>query len=259
MIGMQMGPIDFRRATHSMILEYSRLPSWLPIRICAPHVCSDNDFMGFIFRAGVVGTPPDIRVRQRFHSGTFTEIMYSLLGYGIPVDMFPSTDGVDIKKRNWNQWITKYIARDMELARTGGIFSGVDLPASNDVLWGKGRPTQQHPGNVHLRDLVEEFIDEYQAAQLSADKTKVVHKVCLMIKARSGRFLQKDDDGWWRESRNEDAELKVRKLFQGMKKKKKTPRGQHQTQAPPDDGETDASMFQRQGKRPRSDVGCCGL
>jgi hypothetical protein len=258
MIAMQMGPIDLGRATHSLFREYSRLLSWIPIRICAPHVCSDNDFMGFIFRAAVVGTPADIRVRHRFHSGTFTEIMYSLLGYGIPVEIFPSTDGVVIKKRNWNQWIGKYIARDKELAKNGGVFSGVDLPTRNDVLWGKGRPTQHHPGNVHLRELVEECIDEYQAAHLSVDKMEIVHKVCSMIKARSGRFLQKDDEGWWRESRNVDAVAKVRKLFQGTKKKEKSHRD-HLTHAPQDDGENDAFMFQRQGKRQRSDAGCCGL
>ena len=257
MISMQLGPIDLRRATHSMFREYSRLPSWQPIRICGTHLCSDNEFMGFIFRVVVIGTPPEIRVRHRFHSGTYTEIMYSLLGYGIPVDVFPSTDGMVIKKRNWNQWISKYMARDKELAKNGGVFSGIDLPTRNDVLWGKGRPIQHHPGNVQLRELVEDYLDEYQATHPSVDKMEIVHKVCSMIKARSGRFLQKDDDGWWRESRYADAVAKVRKLFQGTNRKEKSQRD-HQTHASPDDGDNDVSMCQRQGKRPRSDAGCWG-
>ena len=258
MIAMQMSPIDLGKSTtHSMFREYSRALSWQPLRIGAAHLCSDNDFVAFIFRAAVVGTPADIRVRHRFHSGTYTEIMYSLLGYGIPVDVFPSTDGMVIKKRNWNQWISKYMARDMEMAKNGGVFSGIDLPSRNDVLWGKGRPIQHHPGNVQLRELVEDYLDEYQATHPSVDKMEIVHKVCSMIKARSGRFLQKDDDGWWRESRYVDAVAKVRKLFQGTNRKEKSQRD-HQTQAPPDDGDNDASMCQRQGKRPRSDAGCWG-
>ena len=163
-----------------------------------------------------------------------------------------------IKKRNWNQWISKYMARDKELAKNGGVFSGIDLPTRNDVLWGKGRPIQHHPGNVQLRELVEDYLDEYQATHPSVDKMEIVHKVCSMIKARSGRFLQKDDDGWWRESRYVDAVAKVRKLFQGTNRKEKSQRD-HQTHAPPDGyGDNDASMCQRQGKRPRSDAGCWG-
>ena len=259
MIAMQLGPIDLRRATHPMFREYSRLLSWLPIRICAAHLCSDNEFIGFIFRAAVVGTPPGIRVRHRFHSGTYIDILYSLLSYGIPVDMFPSTDGVGVKKRNWNQWIAKYVARDKELVTNGGVFSGVDLPTRNDVLWGKGRPIQHHPGNVQLRQLVEDYLDEYQAVHLLVDKTAIVQKVCSIIRARSGRFLQKDFEGWWRESRNEDAVAKVRKLFQVTNRKAKA-QGDHVNHPlPPDDGDKAASLFQHQGKRPRSDAGCCGL
>jgi hypothetical protein len=248
MITIQLGAIDLRRATHPMFLEYSRLLSWLPIRICAAHLCSDNEFIGFIFRAVIIGTPPDIRARHRFHSGTFTDIMYSLLSYGIPVDVFPSTDGVGVKKRNWNQWIAKYIARDIELATKGGVFSGVDLPTRNDVLWGKGRPIQHHRGNVQLRELVEDYLEEYQAAHLS-----------LVIKARSGRFLKKDNDDWWRETSHEYAVAKVRKLFQLTNRKAKA-QGDHVNHPPPpDDGEKAASFFQHQGKRLKSDAGCCGL
>ena len=258
MIAMQMGPIDLWRATRSSFREYSCLLSWLPIRICATHLCSNNDFIGFIFRAAVVGTPADIRFRHRFHSGTYTDIMYSLLSFGIPVDIFPSTDGTVIKKRNWNQWIAKYVSRDIELAMNGGVFSGVDLPTRNDVLWGKGRPIQHHRGNVQLRELVEDYLDEYQAASLSLDKSAIVQKVCLMIKSHSGRFLRKDNDGWWRETTHEYALVKVRKLFQGRNRKEK-PRRDHMPHALPDDGNKYSSMFKHQGKRLKSDDGCCSL
>ena len=146
------------------------------------------------------------------------------------------------------------------MATKGGVFSGVDLPTRNDVLWGKGRPIQHHRGNVQLRELVEDYLEEYQAANLSLDKTAIVQKVCSMIKARSGRFLKKDDDDWWRETSHEYAVAKVRKLFQVTNRKAKA-QGDHVVNhpLPPHDGEKASSLFQHQGKRPRSDAGCCGL
>jgi hypothetical protein len=152
---------------------------------------------------------------------------------------------------------SEVLARDKEVAKNDGVFYGVDLPSRNDVLMGKGRPNQQHPGNVHLRMLVEDCIDEYQAAHGLVDKSDIVHKVCLMIKDRSGRFLQKDDDGWWRESTYADAVAKVRKLFQGTHRKKIAL--VDNAHATTDNGDNDTSTFLHKGKRPRFDDGCCGI
>jgi hypothetical protein len=122
---------------------------------------------------------------------------------------------------------------------------------------GKGKPNQHHTGNVYLRVLVEDYIDEYQTAQLSVDRMVVIDKVYSMIKANSGRFLQKDDDGWWRESQKEDAVAKVRRLFQVTNKKKK-PRRDHLVHSTPENGDDEASMFLHQGKRHRYGGSCCG-
>ena len=252
----QMGSMDMSSASHALARELPRVLSWLPLRVCALHFCTDNDFVAFSFRASVVAAPADVRARHRCHSGTYTEIMYSLLGYGIPVDLIPTIDGVAIKKTNLSRWIAKNIARDKELSH-GGTFSGIDLPTRNDVLMGKGKPLQHHNGNAHLRILVEAYIGEYQAAHRPRDKIEVVYKVCSMIKARSGRFLEKDDDGWWRESHDVDAVGKVTTLFRRTSRKDKPKRDEHSVSKPDEEGDY-ASMFLRQGKRPRYEASCCG-
>jgi hypothetical protein len=255
LIALKMGSFDLRKGSRALAQEVPRAVSWLPIRTCALHFCTDESFSGVFFRLVVLGMPADSRARIRFHKGTYTEIMYSLLGFGIPVDLIPFSQSGAIKKTNLNRWIAKNIARERDLAY-GGTFSGVDLPTRHDVLMGKGKPLGSHPGNVHLRELVEAHMHEYNASHQSLDKVGVVHKVVSIIKARSGRFLEKHDDGWWRESLDADVVEKVKKLFQRTNMKE--PQGNDSAIAKLDDGKDDASMFLQQGKRPRFDANCCG-
>jgi hypothetical protein len=168
-----------------------------------------------------IGAPADSRARYCFHCGTYTEFMYSLIGYGIPKDAFPSMDGASMETTNLNRWIAKYIARDKELAKNGGRFSGIDLPARNNVMAGAGKPIQQHSGNINLRVQVEDFLDGYVAASQLQDQVDVVYRAYLMIQSRSGRFLQKDDDGWWPEIPRLDAIDKVRLTFHRTRRKTK--------------------------------------
>ena len=259
LVVIQLGAVDFfARANPTLAREYPRAQSWFPLRVCAVHCCSDTALAEFLLRAAVIGAPAEMRARHRSHNGTYTEILYSLVGYGIPVDLIPSNDGMNIKKTNWNRWIAKYMARDKELSR-GRIFLGVDLPTRNDVLMGKGRPIQNHHGNVHLRILVESLSYKYHVAR-STEKSDIVHQVFAMVQATHGRFLRKDDDGWWRELTNAEAVEKVRKLFQRPSSRTETLQHGASTQhATPDDGGGyGGSMFLQQGKRPRFGGGCCG-
>jgi len=256
LIALKMGSIDLRKSNRALAKEVPRVVSWLPIRVSALHFCSDDSMSGAFFRLVVLGVPADSRARIRFHKGTYTEIMYTLLGFGIPVDLIPFSESGAIKKTNLNRWIAKNIARDRELAN-GETFSGVDLPTRDDVLMGKGKPYQHHFGNVYLGDLVEAYKNEYYFAPQATDKMGVVYKVMSSIKTRSGRFLEKHDDGWWRESSDVNVMEKVRKRFQRTNVKV-LPHGNDCTLGKDDDGDDNSSMFLQQGKRPRFDANCCG-
>ena len=257
LIVMQMGSLDVRRASLPVSRDLPRLLSWVPLRVCALHCCSDNAITGGLFRAALLGAPADIRRRNRFHNGTHTEVMYSLLGFGIPVDFFPFTPSGAIKKTNLNRWIAKNVARDIELAHEGAC-SGVDLPSRYDVLLGKGKPIQHHTGNVHLRVLIESHASEYEAAHLSEEKMEVIHKIFSTVKARPGRFLKKGNDGWWHESPDEDVVDKLRKAFQRRTNRKAPHHGNDRPHTAPENGDNYVSMFLQQGKRPRFDPSCCG-
>ena len=66
------------------------------------------------------------------------------------------------------------------------------------VLFGRGKPSQKHPGNLRLAKLIEERQVEYH----QADKTRKVKLsweiVKLVREDKGGRFLEKDDStGEW--------------------------------------------------------------
>lgn len=63
----------------------------------------------------------------------------------------------------------------------------------NDVLLGRGRLLQKHPGNVYFRDLITSQIDKYNAAG-KWDKTAMADEILQKIKQRNGRFLKECRD-----------------------------------------------------------------
>jgi hypothetical protein len=81
--------------------------------------------------------------------------------FGIPTSDFPMTDdGLQIKLQKHNKWIE--MRRKVEARRGKGDFKNVVLsPSHSDVLFGRGTPTQSHPGNVNLSLLVEKYLLRY--------------------------------------------------------------------------------------------------
>lgn len=60
----------------------------------------------------------------------------------------------------------------------------------NDVLCGRGAPSNWHAGNQYFRRLVNEFQPSYLAAR-RADKPELAMRIVGMIRQRGGRFLKR--------------------------------------------------------------------
>jgi hypothetical protein len=108
--------------------------------------------------------------------------------------------------------MAKRQAKEAVLKNGAGIFEGIDLPGPFDVLLGRGKPFHVHPGNQHLRALVDLIRDEYEGAQYGA-KPAIAAKIVASIKQNRGRFLKKDKDGWWVEAPDKAAKEKVGHTF----------------------------------------------
>lgn len=117
-VPIQMGPLEVGKIDPELLRELSLVDRWLPVRTSAIHLCTDNPIASFLFRTILMGASRETRLRHRVHLGTCTEIRYSLLGYGIPVDAFPLNESGVVKRTYWNRWVSKYGAREKVLSST---------------------------------------------------------------------------------------------------------------------------------------------
>ena len=93
----------------------------------------------------------------------------------------------------------------------------IDLPSNNDVLLGKGKPIQEHRGNLKLSLLVDTLVQQYDTKSKS-EKTAMAADIVLKVKASKGRFLTKDS-GIWIEVSDDMARDKVSHMFRHQRQK----------------------------------------
>lgn len=81
-----------------------------------------------------------------------------------------------------------------------------------DVLLGRGKRNQQHPGNVQFLDKIKEYSDLYQR-QERGEKHRIVEQVLDWVFSRRGRFLKLNCGGYWVKARNAVIKDKVAQAF----------------------------------------------
>jgi hypothetical protein len=232
--------------TRSISMECSSLTNCLPLRHDATHFCASPGVLQYSLTMVAKSVGLLNKARLRVHFGTHTEILYSLLSFGLPSSLVPFTEDSALKTDKHKKWMQRRIIKEQELARqsgtgnaTSGVFSGIDLPHPNDVLLGKGKPFQTHPGNQRLLELARAYLTEYDQANPNGGRNAVVRKIMLEVlhptnggaapnhnnKGRSsGRFLQRRDDklksGWWEEVTDEQIMMvKVSHALRGIRKR----------------------------------------
>lgn len=93
-------------------------------------------------------------------------------------------------------------------------------PTEYDVLLGRGKSSQNHPGNIHFRQLVQSKRDEYEKAKIMG-KTLIAERIILSIHDMQGRFLKQKGGDLWEEVDNETARDKVAHAFRDRRRKHK--------------------------------------
>jgi hypothetical protein len=132
--------------------------------------------------------------------------------FGIPVDSLPVTYEGELKTNTHAKWVVRQEVKDSTLMCTGK-HEGIDLPSRNDVILGRGKPCQDHPGNIQMRDLVDIHLDDYKSSKILGQKTALAEKIVASIKQSSCQFLKRNADGWGLDVPNEEAVVKVLKTF----------------------------------------------
>jgi hypothetical protein len=163
--------------------------------------------------------------------GSAVECLYALQTFGIPSDqvpIVPSTGKVILK--NHLKWLElcklkddnfKMYGREWEFDRYHQI---IECPSHSDILFGRGRPIMNHPGNAVLRNVVRLKLEEYCNVPSNKQATTLTWEVVRILKDKYGaRFLKEEtteSNGLgWIEVSNDTARLKVRVAFRDKRTK----------------------------------------
>ena len=104
----------------------------------------------------------------------------------------------------------------------------IELPGKCDVLLGRGRPLQEHPGNQRFRTLVDSYVEQYESSKKRKEKTELTELVLETIQREGGRFVQMEEgsngsksSGLWYEVSDAVARDKVSHAFRTQRQKLK--------------------------------------
>ena len=138
--------------------------------------------------------------------------------FGIPVDDFPISSEGEIRTTGHLKWMQRQKQKEDILHFTGS-FDKIGLPGRYDILVGRGKPFQSHSGNICMLQLIEQHMKEYENAG-RGEKTSIAKRLVKKLQMK-GRFLARDNDGWWVRVSDEIAVEKVSGGFRSSRGRQK--------------------------------------
>jgi hypothetical protein len=195
---------------HELNQKVAQMAKWFPLKLHALHICFNNQELRTWKPLALFLLGKKIRLRARIHDGSPFEVKYSLMTFGIPIDVLPMNAQGEVKTNAHLKWIQKRRSLEeqyfpaistMENGSRGGTsnhgnglnVSGgpsgggsagggggsggiIDMPAKWDVILRRGRIYQGHPGNIRMRQLMETYLADYSKASLK-QKNEIVWKI----------------------------------------------------------------------------------
>lgn len=88
--------------------------------------------------------------------------------------------------------------------------AGIEKPGDGDILCGKDKTFNLHPGNLRFRQLIEAHAPAYARADSKQNKMKITKSIVDTIQIHGSRFLEKVDGSlYWSELANAKARDKT--------------------------------------------------
>jgi hypothetical protein len=119
------------------------------------------------------------------------ECIYNLMTFGIPSDVLPIIPSGELRLEGHHELIKRL--RKQEESRDN--VERIVLPGTYDVLLGRGKPLQKHPGNLRYHHIIESHQDRYEKA-MKLEKTMISKWIVQNMKESGGRFFKQDEAGW---------------------------------------------------------------
>jgi len=136
--------------------------------------------------------------RVKIHTGERMELQYELMGYGIPVNLIPTTGTGTLKTKVFGQWVkSRKLLEAFDKKGDPEISVKMGCPGVCDVIFrSAGKSCMLNPGNVAFRGTFEQYHSEHMRAG-QTEKRNLVWKIVEEIEKKDGRFLVWDKRGWW--------------------------------------------------------------
>lgn len=145
--------------------------------------------------------------------------MYQLLSYGISTKVLPFDSDGNLKNDTHLEQVAAREAILQQKMQAQRFEEKLTIARANDVILGRGKSFQIHPGNQRLAELVEARLAEYQQADKNT-KTNISMEIVDYVKnVMGGRFLQKDEQNpeYWEVATDKEGRLKIAHAFRACK------------------------------------------
>jgi hypothetical protein len=164
----------------------------LPKRVVGLHHCtSDDSLKPFLVSVRMYLLNKQLRSRLRPHQGDHVDIMFELQTFGIPVNEQLLHPNGSVSLAWHREWLEVRRSQEEAAVSEQASDKGVVVPRRFDVLFGRGKNTREHTGNLRCVLLVEMNQKKYEAAN-KYEKTEIAERIVTMIHESYGRFLRWD-------------------------------------------------------------------
>mmetsp|Transcript_11636 Transcript_11636/g.27993 ORF Transcript_11636/g.27993 Transcript_11636/m.27993 type:complete len:302 (+) Transcript_11636:769-1674(+) len=240
----------------TFLMHVINFMSCLPIRYSGLHFClkmreGRNLAWNKVFLdCAVKAAPKSARERARVHHGSDVELQYKLTNYGIPPNTFPVDLDGNLRESILNVWFHNHLAKEGYLKKShhhhrvpsneeeslsstssgddededGGNQANVDPNSARDgiretdVLFGRGRLVQYHPGNIRFREFLGEHRDEYESLSRNERRQACVDLTKALV-AKGTRFLKQGVVEEWTVCDFEGAVDKVSQFYRTRRRR----------------------------------------
>ena len=128
------------------------------------------------------------------------ENYFKLQTFGIPTQALPITADGEPKNKAHRQWLKARAKQEIDAdGKSTAVACNADqfivVPNRLDVLFGRGKPIQEHFGNIRYHTLLDYYQDAYERAR-KFEKMQISKRVVDTVHAFDGQFLRQEGSGW---------------------------------------------------------------
>lgn len=224
------------------VSEINKFVQAMPLRFTGYHTCLPDTFRSWVIRAlSLTLVQGDVRFMSRFHMGSQIECDYNLRSFGIPTEYVPRSSTGTIKDGYHKSFIKTRLLMDdhrkkeasedyIRYYSPGSVitpFPAIECPEVNCFLVRRNGAAWNYPGNIRVRDLLEEKLNDQKRLQ-----EDYVSSITEDIMARDIPILLYDDKHSWytRVTKKEDLQKQILYIMREIRKRKRT-KANHSSQS----------------------------